>query len=88
MSIEQTLPSDSAHRRLWVNYQLKLRGKTFSSVARAHGLSSGSVVAQVFDRPYPRMERIVAEEIGLTPNQLFPERYRPDGTYFRRGEKK
>jgi len=29
--------------------------------------------------PYPRFERIIAEHLGLTPQELFPERYDADG---------
>lgn len=34
-----------------------------------------SCVRTALDRPYPRMEKVLADALGLTPQTLFPERY-------------
>jgi len=86
MSIEQNIPSDPVTRRHWVNYRLRIIGKSFASIARDNQVSI-TAVRQAFEQPYPKMERIVAEAIGLKPQQLFPERYNRDGSYFRKGER-
>ena len=39
---------------------------------------------QAFFKPYPRMEKLLADSVGLTPPQLFPERYTDDGLPVRR----
>lgn len=63
-------------RRAWVIYQLKLRGQTLASIARQ---ASPSVTKQqtqkAMSSPYPRMEKLIANALGLKPQELFPERY-------------
>lgn len=43
-----------------------------------------TVLYSAFIKPYPRMEKIIAEAIGLTPQVLFPDRYDSDGLPNRR----
>jgi len=31
-------------------------------------------------RPYPEGEQIIAEALGVTPQEIWPSRYNPDGT--------
>lgn len=61
-------------RNAWVVFQLKLRGKSLSGLAKAHGYNR-SMTAMALHRPYPKFERMLAEELGLPQEQLFPERY-------------
>lgn len=44
-----------------------------------HGYSA-SAAAQVFQMPWPPMEQKIAAAIGVTPQEIFPSRYNPDGT--------
>ena len=70
---------DVSKRRAWVIYQLNLKGRSLASVGRDAGVNRGAVY-QALRTPYPRMERAIAEAIGIPVQVLFPERYAPDGT--------
>lgn len=68
------IPKDSAHRREWIKYQLRLKGISLSAIARELGVSRHAPrIALV--TPYPRMERAIAAKIGVPPEILWPERY-------------
>lgn len=79
----QQLLRNTQKRRAWVIYQLLLKDKTLADVARAAGVERQTLY-HVFERPYPKMERLVAEAVGLTPQKLFSERYDADGLPLRR----
>lgn len=70
-------------RRSWVIFQLMLKGRTLADVARDAGVQRQSLY-HVFGRNYPRMEIVLAEALGLRPQQLFPERYDTNGLPKRR----
>jgi len=70
--------ADPDKRRAWCIYQLSLRGSSLAAVARGAGVSRQTLYV-VFWRPYPRMEKIVADALGMRPQELFPERYDADG---------
>lgn len=70
-------------RRSWVIFQLMLQGRTLADIARAAGVQRQSLY-HVFGRNYPRMEIVLAEALGLRPQQLFPERYDAHGLPKRR----
>jgi Ner family transcriptional regulator len=61
-------------RNAWIGFQLKRRGKSFASLARENGFSRSSVAVALY-RPSLKMESILANELGISPDQLFPERY-------------
>ena len=63
-------------RRAWILYRLKLAGYNFASLAREYGLSRTCVMSALYKR-YPKMERLIAEKLGTTPEALWPERYSP-----------
>lgn len=77
------LLADPEKRRAWVAFQLKLKGETFTGLARRIGVSR-QAVRQAMYRPYPRMEKVIAEVLGLKPQVLFPERYDTEGLSLRR----
>jgi len=86
MVIDRTtkrLFKDWRKRRAWVIYQLLLKGKTLADVARAAGVERQSLY-HAFNRPYPRMERFIADSVGMKPQALFHERYDEDGLPRRR----
>ncbi|MEA5444715.1 helix-turn-helix domain-containing protein [Gammaproteobacteria bacterium AB-CW1] len=68
------IPSEPRQRREWIKYQLRLRGSSLADVARRHGVSRDAAILAL-RKPYPRMERAIAEAIGLKPQQIWPERY-------------
>lgn len=55
-----------------------MTGRTMAQVADAAGVSRQALY-KVFKEPYPRMEKVISEAIGVAPQTLFPERYDADG---------
>jgi len=76
--------ADADKRRSWVLYQLHLQGRSLAEVGYANGVMHRQNLYETFRKPYPRLEKIIAEAVGLTPQQLFPERYDEDGLPNRR----
>lgn len=74
----ETIPADPVQRNEWIKFQLRLRGSSFSKLARELGVTRQAVRNALMTR-YPRMERAIANEIGLHPHAIWPERYRVDG---------
>lgn len=52
---------------------------SLSRLAQAHGYYR-TAYSHVFRRPYPLAERVIADAIGIPPNEIWPSRYHPDGT--------
>lgn len=69
-----SIPDDPVQRNEWIKFQLRLRGSSFSKIARDLGVTRQAVRNALTSR-YPRMERIIAREIGLEPHNIWPERY-------------
>lgn len=81
IDIDNTLKaifSDPKRRRAWVIYRVSLQGRSLAHYAREAGVTR-TCLYRAFIQPYPRMEKIVADAVGLTPQILFPERYDADG---------
>lgn len=53
---------------------LKKRGTTLSAVSREAGLAS-STLANTLIRRWPKGERLIAEAVGVSPEQIWPSRY-------------
>ena len=83
----KTLPKNPDDRRAWIQYQLRLAGYNFASLAREYSLSRTCVLSALYKR-YPKMERIIAEKLGMTPEEIWPERYFPMVQGSRRGRKR
>jgi Ner family transcriptional regulator len=73
------VPKDPRQKAAWLLYQLNRRGLSYAEVARQLGVRR-TVPRTVFDRPYPKMERQLAELLGYRPEWIWPERYDADGT--------
>jgi Ner family transcriptional regulator len=78
LELNTDIPQDSQGRRAWIRYQLEARGLSWAELGRRHGVKRNTVLA-VFYNPYPRMERAIAEAIGVRPEQIWPERYDENG---------
>ncbi len=65
-------------RREWIKYQLRLRGMSVGEFSRRAGCGRQAAVAALV-RPYPRMQRAIAKELGVPVHVLWPEWYGPDG---------
>ncbi len=58
---------------------IKKRGTSLQREARLRHYFPTSLHAAL-DRPYPKAERIIAEIIGVLPQDIWPSRYHEDGT--------
>jgi Ner family transcriptional regulator len=74
----QQILADPKRRRAWISFQLTERGTSLAEVAR-NGKVKRQTLYRVFDRRYPRMQRLVADALRMEPQVLFPERYDADG---------
>lgn len=72
------IPANPRQRREWIKYQLRLRNSSLAQVARDHGVSRDAAILAL-RKPYPRMERAIANALGLEPIQIWPERYDENG---------
>jgi len=72
---KNTVPKE---RWLWIRNRIELKGLSLASIARDHGYHK-SAVGLARDYRYPAIEKIIADTIGLTPQDLFPSRYSADG---------
>ncbi|EQA8866266.1 helix-turn-helix domain-containing protein [Citrobacter braakii] len=53
---------------------LKKRGMSLSATSRQAGLAS-STLANALTRHWPKGERLIAEALGVAPEQIWPSRY-------------
>ncbi|TZG41654.1 transcriptional regulator [Halomonas eurihalina] len=73
------VPLEPAHRWEWLKYQLRVRGSSLNKLADELGIGS-SAVKDAKHRRYPRVERAIAQKLGLHPGAIWPERWNADGT--------
>ena len=71
---KEDIPKTATERRAWIQFRMKVAGYNFAMLARAHGLARSCVLSALY-RPYPKMERIIADTLGLRAEDLWPERY-------------
>lgn len=55
---------------------LRKRGTSLAAESRKAGLAS-STLANTLKRHWPKGERIIAEALEYTPEQIWPSRYNP-----------
>ena len=53
---------------------LRKSGWSLRTLSAAHGYAP-KTLGEVLRRPYPRLERIVAKALGLSPQRIWPSRY-------------
>jgi Ner family transcriptional regulator len=58
---------------------LRKSGLSLARLAVVHGYSSGAALSNALRSPYPKAERIIAEAIKRTPQEIWPSRYHADG---------
>ncbi|MFF3704866.1 helix-turn-helix domain-containing protein [Pseudomonas qingdaonensis] len=76
------IPLDSDSRWEWIKFQLRVRGTNLADLARQNDLNERAI-RNAKHRPYPRVERAIAQALGLQPVQLWPERWNSDGAPLR-----
>lgn len=57
---------------------LEKRGYSYAKLSRLNGYCD-TAVQMVVHIPWPKVERIVADAIGVTPQEIWPSRYHEDG---------
>ena len=72
------IPKNPVERRAWIIYQLHIRGLSLRGLAREEGVSQQAMSACLIG-PNSHLEPLIANAIGLTPVQLFPERFSRSG---------
>ena len=68
------VPKEPAKRRAWVIFQLKIRNTNMRRLARKWGVTPSAVQNALYV-PSSHIESALAKVLGLTPQQLFPERF-------------
>ncbi|ENA9696621.1 helix-turn-helix domain-containing protein [Salmonella enterica subsp. enterica] len=54
---------------------LKKQGTSLAAVSRNAGLAS-STLTNALNRHWPKGERLIADALGVAPEQIWPSRYR------------
>ncbi len=78
-----SIPATDQGRREWIKARLRLAGYTLGDIARQSGLSR-TAAQQALWKAYPRMERAIADGLGMAPEEIWPERYDASGAPRRR----
>jgi Ner family transcriptional regulator len=68
----------SREKWLWIRNQIELKGLSLARISKAHGYHKSAVGLVRYYR-YPHVEKILADILGLTPQDLFSDRYTPAG---------
>jgi Ner family transcriptional regulator len=61
---------------------LKKRGQTLAGLSVAHGYHP-TAAGKALKAPWPALEALIAREIGVAPQTIWPSRYDPDGAPLR-----
>lgn len=67
-------PKSQDWHRADIKSALEKRGITLRDLSRQAGLSPDSL-RNVFTRSWPRAERIIADALGITPQEIWLSRY-------------
>lgn len=78
MKLYNEIPKDFNLRWEWIKYQLRAKGTSLADLARQLEVERNAL-NNVKRVPYPRMERAIAKALGLTPFQIWPERWDQNG---------
>lgn len=63
-----------------VKAAVRKKGETLSALSRKYRFSD-SYLRGALSRPRPHAETIIAEFLGVPAWEIWPDRYRPDGTH-------
>lgn len=74
----QIIPKNPAERRVWICGQLKLKGKSLRQLAKQEKVSHQAMSTALVTSS-SHLEVVIAKALGLTAQQLFPERFADTG---------
>ena len=60
---------------------LRKRGWTIARIGREMGYAFPDTPRKVFVQPWPYMEQVVADLLHIHPAEIWPDRYKADGTH-------
>lgn len=55
---------------------IRKKGITLSALAKANGYKAPRTFSNVFQTRYPKVQAIIADFLGVPPEQIWPSRYR------------
>ncbi len=61
-----------------VKAAIRMKGITLTELATNHGYEA-SAVRKTLSRPWPVVEKIIADLLGMRPQDIWPSRYHADG---------
>jgi Ner family transcriptional regulator len=64
---------------------LKKRGHSLAGLSVANGYHP-TAAGKALKQPWPAIERLLAEAIGMTPREIWPNRYDSEGNPLRRAK--
>ncbi len=73
------VPTNPTVRRAWIGFQFRIRGLSFSAVAKSQGVTQQAFSAAMIGGGSSHLQEVAAQHLGLTPQQLFPELYDASG---------
>jgi Ner family transcriptional regulator len=71
--------------RARILYELKEKGLTAAAVARQEGVTRFALYSAL-ERPYPRLHQMIAEALGTSRHDIWPEYYGENGERLSRAE--
>ncbi len=75
MSKSQTRSELEDWHRQDISAEIRKRGISVAELARRNGYNNPTTFYNVFKLPYPKVERIVADFLGVEPQEIWPSRY-------------
>jgi len=76
--LEIVANSDESIRHSAIAFALRSRGYSYARIGRDLGITRQAVL-HVRHRKYPAVEAAIAAVLGVSPPQIWPERYDADG---------
>jgi lambda repressor-like predicted transcriptional regulator len=73
------IPKRPAERRAWIIFQLRMRNSSFRVLADREGVSVAAVSSAAGGKASSHLQAVLAAEVGLPVQRLFPELYDDHG---------
>lgn len=70
---KQSIPKDWPRDK--IKQAIYSTGHTLKSLSIAYGYRSVDAFAQALQRPYPKIEKLIAQYAGVPPEIIWPSRY-------------